>query len=150
MKSIEKIFPDYFERFDLPEGAREEQIKVYRACRTGKCDKESFLPTFEEMGFKLNPFADPKDPGHYSLSAYEKPKDVKRFAMVNSDIREPCAIAVGYTNPIHGLVQRTRERTHKRTSHVDWWLYKDAMPWVGFEIIRDFETFYEEYKKNGH
>lgn len=30
IKEIKKIFPDYFERFDLPDGAKEESIKVYR------------------------------------------------------------------------------------------------------------------------
>jgi len=34
--------------FDLPEGAREENITVYSACNTLKCDKESFTQTFEE------------------------------------------------------------------------------------------------------
>ncbi len=29
-------FPDYFRRFKLPDGAREELIKDYRACRSGK------------------------------------------------------------------------------------------------------------------
>ena len=42
-KRIEKIFPDYFERFELPAGAKEESIQVYRACRSGKCDKASFM-----------------------------------------------------------------------------------------------------------
>ena len=45
-KRIEKIFPDYFDRFEMPAGAREENIKVYRACRSGKCDRDSFLPSF--------------------------------------------------------------------------------------------------------
>ena len=62
IKQIAKIFPDYFERFELPEGAREESIKVYRACRSGKCDKASFLPSYEENNFMLNPLANEKDP----------------------------------------------------------------------------------------
>ena len=60
------------------------------------------------------------------------------------DIEEPCHIAVGMTNPIHGLVQRTRERTGKRTSHVDWWLYVNASPHVEFELIEDFNKYLEE------
>lgn len=68
VERLEKIFPDYFERFELPEGAREEKIKVYRACRSGKCDSASFLPSYEEAGFKLNPMADSREPGQYSLS----------------------------------------------------------------------------------
>lgn len=89
LKRIEKIFPDYFQRFKLPDGAREEIIKVYRACRSGKCDKASFLPSFEENGCVINPLVDSMDPGQYSLSTFEKPKDVKRFAGVVSDMKVP-------------------------------------------------------------
>ena len=147
IKRIEKIFPDYFQRFKLPDGAREELIKVYRACRSGQCDKESFLPSFEENGCVINPLADSADPGQYSLSTFEKPKDVKRFAGVVSDMKIPYQIAVGETNPRHGLVQRTKERSKKRTSHVDWWLYKDASPHEEFEIILNFEEFFQNYMK---
>lgn len=146
-KRIEKIFPDYFERFELPVGAREESIKVYRACRSGKCDRDSFLPSFEERGFTLPPSAKPSDPGQYSLSTYEKPKDIKRFVSVMSDMRVPYQIAVGTTNPKHGLVQRTQERTKKRSSHVDWWLYKKATPYEEFEMIKDFEAYLNNYNR---
>ena len=84
MTSIDKIFPDYYERFVLPEGAHEESIQVYRACRSGKCDQDSFMTTFEENGFLVKDGADATDPSNYSLSTYEKPKDVKRFAKFNS------------------------------------------------------------------
>ena len=144
-KRIEKIFPDYFKRFVLPDGAKEEYIKVYRACKSGKCDRASFLPSFEESGFVLNPLSDATDPGQYSLSTYEKPTDVKRFAGVMSDMQVPYTIAIGETNPIHGLAQRTKERTKKRTSHVDWWLYKDASPYNEFEIIDNFEEYIQNY-----
>lgn len=148
LKHIEKVFPDYFQRFKLPDGAREEFIKVYRACRSGECDKASFLSSFEQNGYVINdPFADPTDPGQYSLSTFEKPKDVKRFAGVISDMKVPYKIAVGKTNPRHGLVQRTRERTKKRTSHVDWWLYRDASPYEEFEMIADFEEYLQNYIK---
>ncbi|SDG86615.1 hypothetical protein NQ534_10055 [Marvinbryantia formatexigens DSM 14469] len=147
MKRIEKIFPDYFQRFKLPDGAREESIMVYRACRSGKCDKNSFLPSFEESGYVLNPMADSADPGQYSLSTFEKPTDVKRFAGVISDMKVPYQIAIGETNPRHGLVQRTKERTKKRTSHVDWWLYKDASPYEEFEMIDNFEEHLQNYIK---
>ena len=143
--TIKKIFPDYFDRFDLPDGAREESIRVYRACRSGKCDRDSFLPSFEQNGFVLNPLIDAADPGQYSLSTFEKPTDVKRFAGAMSDMKVPYQIAIGETNPRHGLVQRTRERTKKRTSHVDWWLYKDASPYEEFELIGDFEDHLQNY-----
>lgn len=147
VKRIEKIFPDYFQRFKLPDGAREESIMVYRACRSGKCDRNSFLPSFEENGCVLNPVVDSTDPGQYSLSTFEKPTDVKRFAGVISDMKVPYQIAIGETNPRHGLVQRTKERTKKRTSHVDWWLYKDASPYDEFEMIENFEEHLQNYIK---
>lgn len=147
-KKIERLFPDYFSRFDLPEGAREERITVYRACKTGQCDKASFMPSFEEKGFKYFEGEDPTEPGLYSLSTYEKPKDVKRFAKMNSDFQVPYMIAIGETEPQYGLVQRTKERENRRTSHVDWWLYEDAKPYEAFNIIPDFEKYLEEYKKN--
>ncbi|MDO4266461.1 MAG: hypothetical protein Q4C63_08405 [Eubacteriales bacterium] len=144
-KRIEKIFPDYFDRFKLPFGAREESLKVYRACRSGKCDRASFLPSFEEHGYQLNPSADPEDPGQYSLSTFEKPTHVKRFAGATSDMEVPYQIAIGFTDPKHGLVQRTRERKKKSGSHVDWWLYRDATPYDEFEMIIDFEEHLNAY-----
>ena len=88
-KRIENKFPHYFERLILRAGAREELIKVYRACRSGRCDKNSFLPSFEENGYVLNPIVDLTDPGQYTLSTFEKPTDVKRFAGVMSDMKVP-------------------------------------------------------------
>lgn len=147
---LERIFPAYFSLFELPEGAREEEIKVYRACRTGMCDKLSFLPTFEQQGYQYFEHDDPANPGIYSLSTYEKPKDVKRFAKMNSEFEVPFKIAVGYTKKKHGIVQRTNERTGKRRdSHVDWWLYENATPYEEFELIQNFEEYLERWKNGG-
>ena len=143
--TIEKIFPDYFDRFEMPEGAREESITVYRACKTGKCDEASFIPSFEENGYKVNPPSEEKDPGQYSLSTYEKPKDIKRFVKINSEYSVPYKIAIGQTVPEFGKIQRTRERTGGKSSHVDWWLYKDAKPHTVFELIEDFEEYLKNY-----
>ena len=143
-----KIFPDYFSRFELPQGAREELIQVYRACKSGKCDRESFLPSFEEQRCNENLIRDPTDPSEYSLSTYEKPKDIKRFAFLNSDMQVPYQIAIGNTNPEYGLVQRTKERNPKhKSSHVDWWLYKDVTPYKNFNIIDNFDEYFKNYKK---
>lgn len=147
-EKMEKIFPDYFKRFELPEGAGEELIQVYRACRSGKCDRESFLPSFEEKGCNVSLLSDPTDPSEYSLSTYEKPKDIKRFASMTSDMKVPYQIALGETNPKYGLVQRTKKRKPEcKSSHVDWWLYKDAAPYKEFKIIENFEEYITNYKK---
>ncbi len=143
---LKRVFPAYFSRFELPEGAREEAIEVYRACKSGKCDAASFIPTYEEKGFEIRDGDDEKDPGLYSLSTFEKPQHVKRFAKVDVDTQIPCRIAVGITEPKWGLVQRTSERKKKAKSHVDWWLYENATPHESFELILDFEEFLKKYK----
>lgn len=74
VKRIEKIFPDYFQRFQLPEGAREESIKVYRACRSGRCDKASFLPSFEERGFVLDPMVAQRTLGNTLYRPLKNPR----------------------------------------------------------------------------
>lgn len=141
-------FPDYFNNFKLPEGAREETLTVYRACKSGKCDKASFQPTFEEQGCSLGPLDDPCDPSMYSLSTYLKPKDIKRFAAMDSDMHVPYKIAIGKTEPKCGLIQPTKERKKKsKSSHVDWWLYEDAKPYREFSLIDDFDQHLIEYKK---
>lgn len=62
-----------------------------------------------------------------------------------SDMKVPYQIAIGMTNPKHGVVQRTRERKKKSGSHVDWWLYENATPYDEFEIIVDFEKHLQNY-----
>lgn len=146
-KRLARIFPDYFKNFTMPIGAREEVFKVYRACRSGKCDHLSFLPTFEEKGCICDDTEDLTDPSLYSLSTYEKPTHIKRFASLNSDMHVPYKIAIGLTEPIYGLVQPTKERKSKAGSHIDWWLYEGATPYEVFDLIPDFEEHLQEYKR---
>ena len=144
---IEKKFPSYFASFKLPAEAVEDSLVVYRACVTNKVDRESFLPSCEE-----NNFAQPKDPtepGSYSLSVYENPKDLKRFAGLTSSLRPPLQIAKGTTEPCCGVIQRTRERTKEKTSHVDWWLYENAVPHEHFWLVDDFATELKNFKPKG-
>lgn len=150
MNDPKKIFPSYFSNFELPEAAREERILVYRACKTNKIEKASFLNTYEENGGEID-LDDPTNPSKYSLSTYEKPNDVKRFALYQRGLIPPFKIARGYTDPKHGLVLRTKERSNKKKkdSHVDWWLYIDAQPHTEFELIDDFKEYLENYNKRG-
>lgn len=144
---MEKTFPSYFNNFVMPNGAREECRTVYRACRTGKADRESFISTYEENGFKCPDNMRDDDPGVYSLSVYERPQDVKRFAAMTSSFHVPYAIAIGETNPKHGIIQPTKERTGKRTSHIDWWLYENASPQDEFSVIKNFSDYLTQYRK---
>lgn len=147
MHTLEKKFPSYFNNFIIPEGAKEQSIKVYRACRTSCVDTESFLPSFEENNFEYLHMQDSKEPSVYSLSSYEKPNDVRRFAITNDSCNPPFKIAQGYTKPCCGLSQRTKERNPKyKGSHVDWWIYEGSKPNEHFELIENFEEFYIKYK----
>ena len=76
-EKMEKIFPDYFKRFELPEGAAEELIQVYRACRSGKCDRESFLPSFEEKGCNESLLSDPTDHHMWTGGYIKMPPPIK-------------------------------------------------------------------------
>ncbi len=147
MDKLRKKFPSYFENFRLPEGAKEQRIDVFRACKTQKVNRDSFLPTFEENNYSSEGF-DSSDPGLYSLSTYEKPKDVKRFANMNNKFRPPYKIAKGVTEPSCGPSQRTKERKPKqKSSHVDWWIYENEEPHQYFWLIEDFNEYYSNYMK---
>ena len=66
---------------------------------------------------------------------------------MDSDMHVPFKSVIGFTVPVYGLVQRTRERIKKRGSHVDWWFYKDATPYKAFELISDFKIHLQEYNR---
>lgn len=102
-KQAEKKFPSYFKNFEIPEWAREQELEVFRACATGKVDRESFMNSFEENGYKISKDGDEHDPQEYSLSTYIKFRDVKRFMAMDSRYGVPFVIAKGVTKPAHGI-----------------------------------------------
>ena len=115
---------------------------MYRACATGRVDKESFLNSYEENGYKISINGDVTDPQEYSLSTYLKFKDVKRFMKMDSRYGVPFVIAKGITKPMHGICLETKEWKKNlgikyKGSHVDWWLYADAEPHKEFEVIEN-------------
>ena len=131
-----KVFPSYM-TVDIPEGACEQTIDVYRICKTGTVEKGSFLSSYEEYEQRNDlDSLDLDDPGSYSVSGYEKRKDARRSLMFFTK-KEPRAVpALGQTEPSCGPCQRTRERIKgKKGSHVDWWLYCDAKPWISFKEV---------------
>lgn len=139
-EQAEKKFPSYFSNFEMPEWAREQELTVFRACATGKVDRESFLNSFEENNFQISLDGKVDDPQEYSLSSYTKLKDVRRFMTVDSRFGIPFKIAEGVTKPVHGICLETKEWKKKlgikyKGSHVDWWLYENAEPWKEFEEV---------------
>ena len=147
-KQAEKKFPAYFANFEIPIWAREQELEVFRACATGKVDEESFLNSYEENGFSICAGGKEDDASQYSLSTYTKFRDVKRFMTIDSRFGIPHVIAKGITVPIHGICLETKEWKKKqgikyKGSHVDWWLYENAQPWIEFEVVSEDE--YREY-----
>lgn len=139
-EQAEKKFPSYFKNFKMPIWAREQELQVFRACATGKVDRESFLNSYEENGFQVSQDGQEDDPQEYSLSTYTKFKDLKRFMTADSRFGVPFKIAQGITNPIHGISLETREWKRNlgiksKSSHVDWWLYENAEPWKEFNEV---------------
>lgn len=139
---IKKVFPAYFSNFQLPETAIEQEINVYRACPTRKIEKASFLNTYEENGCQVPVGLKADDPQVYCLSTAFRLKDVERFVTIDSRFQPPLLLAKGHTTKHDGVSCETRTWKRCRGSHVDWWLYVDAMPWLAFE-----ETNYEREKE---
>ena len=145
MDEIKKTFPAYLDANIIPVWAKEQSIEVYRACRSGKVDHCSFMNSFEENGFKATENLGEFQASAYSLSTYTKIKDVKRFMTMTSDFGVPFIIAKGTTEPNYGVCLETRVWKKQlgeksKTSHVDWWLYENATPWLGFKEVDYYEN----------
>lgn len=140
MDEIKKSFPSYIDTSIIPKWAKEQSFEVYRACRTGKVDQLSFMNSFEENGFEILEDFGKYRASAYSLSTYTKIKDVKRFMTMTSEFKVPFIIAKGTTEPTYGVCIETRFWKKQlcdkcKSSHVDWWLYEDATPWLAFKEV---------------
>lgn len=150
-RNLQKKFPEYFKNFEFPPGTEERELSVFRACKTQKIDKESFLNSYEENGFKVLTTHESNDPQLYSMSTYMQLKDLKRYMTLNENYPKPFIIASGKTNPEYGVCAITKEWKkrlgikYKGGSHVDWWLYEGATPWKDFTEVKPDE--YREYFK---
>lgn len=134
-----KIFPVYMKDIQLPEGAKEEEIEVYRVCLTGKVEPDSFLNSYEDAKLKIRDL-DLNEVGSYSLSCYEDIKDIRKMLKFFTK-RTPGVpvVAQGLTESCCGVVQRTIERIKLKSgkSHIDWWLYEDAKPHNYFKEVQN-------------
>ena len=83
---------------DLPEGAREERITVYRVCRSGKVEPSSFLPTYlDELAMTKENAEAEYDIGHYSLSTFFKENEAKRALKFFRGKQPNAILAIGCT-----------------------------------------------------
>lgn len=141
-EKAQKLFPLYMRHISLPDGAASEEAEVFRICKTGKVEKDSFLPTYEE--YKMDDRIEELDlsnPGSYSLSVWEKKRDARRMHTFFSKKIPAVIVAKGITATECGMIQRTREREGKnKKSHIDWWLYEDSEPHKYFEEVNIYDA----------
>ncbi|WP_394884768.1 hypothetical protein [Clostridium butyricum] len=146
IERAKKVFPKFFENFEykIPEGAKAENIEVYRLCLSGSLDREAFYGSYEcaiikKLSVSKEITEDSKDPGHYSTSCFEKARDIRNMKKCFTKHAPEVIVAKGITESSCGVCQRTKERTGKNNSHIDWWVYEESNPQNHFKVVSDDE-----------
>lgn len=140
-------FPENFESEILPKNLKDQQLHVFRVCLHGPISRETFCGTYEEAmkapnerirnirlrGKPLN------DAGTYSTSCFRERVDCEG-SLVCLQRHHPSPFLIeGTASSEYGPLQETKERKKCNTSHVDWWLYKNADPSEKFHKVKDVE-----------
>lgn len=142
--SLESVFPDCFppdfQAKILPPGLSPAKFPVYRLCLDGILNREAFLSTYELTLLGKRPKGEDwdeklKDPETYSTSCYIKLNELKQSLKTLRRYHPSPIIVYGTASSAYGPLQKSKERTGKKTSHVDWWLYKNADPSGDFSEI---------------
>lgn len=143
MSKYPECFPDNFETEILPNGARQENKRVYRIIKYGALNKKSFYSTFQETQENLRPVPkrgmDLSDPGTYSTSCNMEYDEAAYMLKIFMRHNPKVFIAVGETEGSCGPCQLTSEREERTDTHVDWWIYDEAEPQVFFEEVKNSE-----------
>ena len=141
---LEPVFPDCFppdfQENILPPNIPPAEFPVYRLCLDGILNRDAFLSTYELTVLNKRPKGanweeDLKDPGTYSTSCDTNLKGLKNNLKVLKRYHPSPIIVHGIARSAYGPLQKSADRTGERTSHVDWWLYKDADPSGDFSEI---------------
>lgn len=141
---IKNKFPNYIPINLLEnelDNIKETEMEVYRVCKYGYIDK-SFITTYEEDLLETNNNIDKHDKndiGTYSMSCYQKQKDARRiFNMFKKfdEYKDTICMSKGITKNEIGIISATKNRTKKKDSHIDFWLYKDTKPIKYFSITK--------------
>ena len=137
-----KKFPNYFPIGQLPVGAKEQNIEVYRMCKWGIVERKAFFSNYEEavfLGIELKGYSHENyllDIDKHSVSSFEKQEDAKSRLKLFTRHKPACIIAKGITDASCRPSQRTAERKKCRDSHVDWWIYETAHPHMHFVEVK--------------
>lgn len=142
-------FPDYYKDDVISriiEISEETELEVYRICKNGLVNEDSFKTTYEENLYNhmkafgmLNTTEIDDLLGEYSLSTYTKERDARRMLGLFSKRNPAAIIAKGKTDKEEGLFAYTKNYKRNKNSHVDWWLFKNATPHIHFKVHKSVE-----------
>lgn len=129
-------FPKNFESEILPiTEVDSTELEVYRVIKSGEINREAFLSTWEERTeFDV---LDESDPSTYCTSCNLSLSEIKRLKARIMRFHPRPIIAKGTTVLCCGPSQKTKDRTGKKTRHVDWWVYEKAKPELHFTEVRE-------------
>lgn len=143
MSEYPDIFPKNFESDILPKEAKKFNRTVYRVMKSGVINRNEFISTFEEIQRKIIPpkkKIDLNDPSLYSTSCSEDRGDIEFVLKLMMKHNPRPIIVIGETDGECGPSQLTKERVlGKNDSHVDWWIFKDALPHNFFRKVDENE-----------
>ena len=135
--TIDKIihkFPAIFKNFNFNDIDIENMPLInecYRACINGLLNKDAFLPSYIEFGFKD---AEVKKREELSISLFRKLKQAKRIAMfLQKKKSKPYNIAMGKTNRAFGIWD-----LNDKDGHINYWLFENIDPSVDFEKVGEW------------
>ena len=142
------VFPDYFSENSVKliiSNGKPDSLHIYRVGKYGKDKTTAFLNYYDEIQQGLKTVRNPEkylekcknNMVQLSVSCYYDIDDLTYYFEVTLKDTYPERILLeGISNPCHGLIQKTSERkTETKNSHVDWWLYKNATPWIDFNEV---------------
>jgi len=142
------IFPNYFSENAISQiliYGKQANMHVYRVGKYGKDKTTAFLNYYDEVICGLKTVRKPEkylekcknNIDKLSVSCYLEMKDISYyFEITLKDDYPERVLLEGTTNHKCGLAQKTSEREkERRDSHVDWWIFKDATPWIYFNEV---------------
>ena len=106
-------------------------LRVYRVAKYGVMDPKSYLSTFQEkqccqLRYPSQKKQD-KSLSSYSTSCHIEKEKMQQYCLVSMRSCPQAIVIEGKTAPECGP-----SRLNPISGHVDWWLFKDARPWLYF------------------
>ena len=131
--------PDFADKI-LPKGIPQLVLQVYRVCKYDTIDRRAFLSTYEETMQGLRPKGrswqrELKKPGTYATSCSCDMEEIQGTLNCLQMYNPPAFIMKGEAAFELGPQRKTPGADGRETTHIDWWLYKDADPSDQFQRI---------------